>query len=242
MKRVCKNCKKIITENEIICENCGTKNPKQLNNQKQEQISENKKELELIKKDIKDLKQQIQDFHINITCPMCGAVGKDIKIVKDESRILSYQGKIPIYLHKCVCKKCGYEFGCYRSQKSIENLKSKLDSVQKEKISLEKEINTLVNTISKKEKIIAILEKQKTNPYNIDKNKNIDKNDEISKDYSQKLRQRKQERDNPLQIRCPMDGSYNIVTVDDKSRVLWTDDGRRFYGKKHVCKDCGYEF
>ena len=45
-----------------------------------------------------------------ITCPMCGAVGQDIKTVEDKSKVLSYVGHIPMYAKKHVCKKCGYEF------------------------------------------------------------------------------------------------------------------------------------
>lgn len=45
-----------------------------------------------------------------ITCPMCGAVGQNIKSVEDKTRILSYVGHIPMYAKKNVCKKCGYEF------------------------------------------------------------------------------------------------------------------------------------
>ncbi|MFW9824953.1 MAG: hypothetical protein ACFFE4_18575, partial [Candidatus Thorarchaeota archaeon] len=45
-----------------------------------------------------------------ITCPMCGAVGGDIKSVEDKSKVLSYVGHIPMYAKKHVCKKCGYEF------------------------------------------------------------------------------------------------------------------------------------
>jgi predicted Zn-ribbon and HTH transcriptional regulator len=45
-----------------------------------------------------------------ITCPMCGAVGGNIKTVEDKSKVLSYVGHIPMYAKKHVCKKCGYEF------------------------------------------------------------------------------------------------------------------------------------
>ncbi|MHA2473154.1 MAG: hypothetical protein ACXAES_07975, partial [Promethearchaeota archaeon] len=45
-----------------------------------------------------------------ITCPMCGAVGHDIKTVEDKGKVLSYVGHIPMYAKKHVCKKCGYEF------------------------------------------------------------------------------------------------------------------------------------
>ena len=45
-----------------------------------------------------------------ITCPMCGAVGSNIKQIEDKTKVLSYVGHIPMYAKKHVCKKCGYEF------------------------------------------------------------------------------------------------------------------------------------
>ncbi|MGB5911485.1 MAG: hypothetical protein WBH31_09850, partial [Promethearchaeia archaeon] len=45
-----------------------------------------------------------------ITCPMCRAVGGNIKTVEYKSKVLSYVGHIPMYAKKHVCKKCGYEF------------------------------------------------------------------------------------------------------------------------------------
>lgn len=45
-----------------------------------------------------------------INCPRCGVVGKNIKIIDDKSKVLSYIGNIPMYAKKHVCKKCGYEF------------------------------------------------------------------------------------------------------------------------------------
>jgi hypothetical protein len=45
-----------------------------------------------------------------ITCPMCGAVGSNIKVIEDKTKVLSYVGHIPMYAKKHVCKKCGYEF------------------------------------------------------------------------------------------------------------------------------------
>ena len=45
-----------------------------------------------------------------VTCPMCGAVGHDIKMEEDKSKVLSYVGHIPMYAKKHVCKKCGYDF------------------------------------------------------------------------------------------------------------------------------------
>ena len=45
-----------------------------------------------------------------ISCPMCGAVGKNVKVIDDKSKVLSYVGNIPMYAKKHVCKQCGYEF------------------------------------------------------------------------------------------------------------------------------------
>jgi len=45
-----------------------------------------------------------------VKCVNCGAVGKDIKVVEDKTKVLSYIGNIPMYAKKHVCKKCGYEF------------------------------------------------------------------------------------------------------------------------------------
>ena len=45
-----------------------------------------------------------------VSCPTCGAVGKDIKIEEDKSKVLSYIGNTPMYAKKHVCRKCGYEF------------------------------------------------------------------------------------------------------------------------------------
>ncbi|MHA1457992.1 MAG: hypothetical protein ACTSR5_18805 [Promethearchaeota archaeon] len=45
-----------------------------------------------------------------VTCPMCGAVGQNIKQIEDKGKVLSYVGHIPMYAKKHVCKKCGYEF------------------------------------------------------------------------------------------------------------------------------------
>jgi hypothetical protein len=43
-------------------------------------------------------------------CPFCGSYGSDIKEVEDKSKILSYEGRVPLYRTKYVCKKCGYEW------------------------------------------------------------------------------------------------------------------------------------
>jgi hypothetical protein len=45
-----------------------------------------------------------------ITCPMCQAVGKNIREVEDKTTILYWSGGVPVYAKKYVCKKCGYEW------------------------------------------------------------------------------------------------------------------------------------
>lgn len=45
-----------------------------------------------------------------LTCPMCGAVGNDIKTVIDRSKTVDFVQGNPIYARKHICKKCGYEF------------------------------------------------------------------------------------------------------------------------------------
>ena len=45
-----------------------------------------------------------------LTCPSCGAVGRDIKAEEDKSKVLSYVGHTPMYAKRNVCKKCGYQF------------------------------------------------------------------------------------------------------------------------------------
>lgn len=45
-----------------------------------------------------------------VKCSKCGSVGKDIKIVEDKTKPLSYVGNMPMYAKVHVCKKCGYQF------------------------------------------------------------------------------------------------------------------------------------
>ena len=45
-----------------------------------------------------------------LKCVQCGSVGKDIKIVEDKSKPLSYVGNMPMYAKYRVCKRCGYKF------------------------------------------------------------------------------------------------------------------------------------
>jgi DNA repair exonuclease SbcCD ATPase subunit len=45
-----------------------------------------------------------------LKCSECGAAGKDIKLVEDKTKVLSYVGNMPMYAKIKVCKKCGHEF------------------------------------------------------------------------------------------------------------------------------------
>jgi hypothetical protein len=45
-----------------------------------------------------------------LKCSKCGSVGKDIKLVEDKSKALSYVGNMPMYAKIKVCKKCGFQF------------------------------------------------------------------------------------------------------------------------------------
>ena len=45
-----------------------------------------------------------------LKCSKCGAAGKDIKLVEDKTRPLSYVGNMPMYAKIKVCKKCGHTF------------------------------------------------------------------------------------------------------------------------------------
>lgn len=45
-----------------------------------------------------------------LKCPKCGAAGKDIKLVEDKTRPLSYVGNMPMYAKIKVCKKCRHKF------------------------------------------------------------------------------------------------------------------------------------
>jgi len=57
-----------------------------------------------------DLGTSAYPYETRIICPMCPAVGKNIREVDDKERILSYLGNIPMYAKKYVCKICGYEW------------------------------------------------------------------------------------------------------------------------------------
>ncbi len=45
-----------------------------------------------------------------LKCSKCGSVGKDIKVVEDKTKPLSYVGNMPMYAKIHVCKRCGFQF------------------------------------------------------------------------------------------------------------------------------------
>jgi len=45
-----------------------------------------------------------------LKCAKCGSVGKDIKVVEDRAKALSYVGNMPMYAKYHVCKRCGFQF------------------------------------------------------------------------------------------------------------------------------------
>ena len=57
-----------------------------------------------------ELEKSYYPYETRIICPLCQAVGKDIREVEDKKVILYYRGGIPIYAKKYVCKKCGYNW------------------------------------------------------------------------------------------------------------------------------------
>lgn len=73
-------------------------------------IEEVEKDLEALKPPEVEESAYSPSYETRIICPMCQAVGKDIREVEDKKVILYYRGGIPIYAKKYVCKKCGYEW------------------------------------------------------------------------------------------------------------------------------------
>ncbi len=83
--------------------------------EKEQLMRETSANLEKTKSDLDELKIPEIDAgsyssEERITCPMCSAVGSNIKQVEDKTKVLSYIGHIPMYAKKNICKKCGYEF------------------------------------------------------------------------------------------------------------------------------------
>jgi chromosome segregation ATPase len=68
--------------------------------------------LELELKEYKGPESNDEDLSAGdrLKCVQCGSVGKDIKVVEDKSKALSYVGNMPMYAKYHVCKKCGYKF------------------------------------------------------------------------------------------------------------------------------------
>ena len=80
---------------------------------KEDELKDQKSKLEKAETELTDLKPVAPTQYTSedrLTCPSCGAVGKDIKAEEDKTKILSYVGHTPMYVKKNVCKKCGYEF------------------------------------------------------------------------------------------------------------------------------------
>ncbi|MHA1509756.1 MAG: hypothetical protein ACTSO6_13760 [Promethearchaeota archaeon] len=73
-------------------------------------IEEVEKEIESLKPPEVEESAYSLSYETRIVCPLCQAVGKDIREVEDKKTILYYRGGIPIYAKKYVCKKCGYEW------------------------------------------------------------------------------------------------------------------------------------
>jgi len=78
-------------------------------------ISAQKSRIEELESELAELKPPIEEkigysYETRIICPMCQAVGKTIKEVEDKSTILYYNGTIPMYAKKYVCKSCGYNW------------------------------------------------------------------------------------------------------------------------------------
>ena len=83
--------------------------------EKENLIGAQKSHIEELESDLDELKPPMEEkssysYETRIICPMCQAVGKDIREVEDKKTILYYRGGIPIYAKKYVCKKCGYEW------------------------------------------------------------------------------------------------------------------------------------
>ncbi|MBD3215244.1 MAG: hypothetical protein GF311_21735 [Candidatus Lokiarchaeota archaeon] len=45
-----------------------------------------------------------------LTCPMCGAVGRDIKVIIDTNKQIDEVEGNPIFARRYICKKCGYKW------------------------------------------------------------------------------------------------------------------------------------
>lgn len=78
-------------------------------------ISAQTAHLEEVESELGELKPLTEEklgitYETRITCPMCRAVGKNIREVEDKTTILYWSGGVPVYAKKYVCKKCGYEW------------------------------------------------------------------------------------------------------------------------------------
>ena len=81
--------------------------------EKEKLIGEQKAHLEKVETELGALKPVEPTAYTSddrLTCPSCGAVGKDIKSEEDKSKILGYIGHKPYFSKVSVCKKCGQKF------------------------------------------------------------------------------------------------------------------------------------
>ena len=70
--------------------------------------------LEEVENELGELKPQDEEksfypYETRIICPMCQAVGKNIREVEDRSKKIR-NGPIPMYAKKYICKSCGYNW------------------------------------------------------------------------------------------------------------------------------------
>ena len=82
---------------------------------KEKLISAQTAHLEEVENELEELKpsnehQFKQPYETRIICPMCQAVGKNIREVEDKKVALYYNGTIPMYAKKYECKSCGYKW------------------------------------------------------------------------------------------------------------------------------------
>jgi len=81
--------------------------------EKEKAIGDQKAHLEKVEIELSALKPVEPTAYTSddrLTCPSCGAVGKDIKSEEDKSKVLGYIGHKPMHGKINVCKKCGEQF------------------------------------------------------------------------------------------------------------------------------------
>jgi len=114
-----------------VTDRFSTKDDEIINNISQQEVKIQKMNEELLKRDeilarqtsrIEAIELELKTFKSHeifasdtsggerLKCPKCGAAGKDIKLVEDKTRPLSYVGNMPMYAKIKVCKKCRHKF------------------------------------------------------------------------------------------------------------------------------------